>query len=94
MNIPRRQSSVLRSPGHIKPGKRGPSSALPTPRLGTGQLTASQLKQIEDCAIKVPYSAECVAATAAKALGWAGVDVETYRCEICDLFHLTHRRSD
>lgn len=86
--------NVLAGRSHIRPGKRGPSSNLPTPRLGTGDhLTPAQLRRIEQCAEKVPYTCKAVAETAAVALGWAGIDVETYRCEVCDLWHVTHRRS-
>lgn len=89
------QRSILSSSRHIRPGKRGASSTLPTPRLGDGQqLTETQLRRIERCAEKVPYTCQVVAETAAVALGWCGIDVETYRCEVCDLWHVTHRRSD
>jgi hypothetical protein len=90
----RHSRSILRSATRIYPGHRGPSSTLPTPRLGTGQqLTDTQLRRIERCAEKVPYTCQRVAETAAVALGWAGIDVETYRCDVCDLWHVTHRRS-
>lgn len=85
--------SVLSSSGHIRPGKRGSSSSLPTPRLGTGQLTPNQLLQIENCAQKIPYTCRHVAETAAIAIGWCGIDLEPYRCPVCDLWHLTKIRS-
>jgi hypothetical protein len=78
----------------VRPGRRGASSALPTPKLGNGeQLTPAQLRRIENCAIKVPYTAECVARAASVALGWAGINVEPYQCDVCSLWHVTHRRS-
>lgn len=74
--------------------QRGSSSLTGTPRLGTGQqLDPEQLRAIERCALKVPYTCRAVAETACIALGWAGVDVEPRRCEVCDLWHVTHRRS-
>lgn len=86
--------SVLSHRGHIRPGKRGSSVELPTPRLGTGQLTPNQLLQIENCAAKIPYTARCVAETAAIAIGWCGIDLKAYRCPVCDLWHLTKASSD
>lgn len=68
--------------------------ALPQQPIGTGQaLSPAQVKRVEDCAVKVPYSAECVARTAALALGWVGVDVQPYRCDVCTEWHLTKTRS-
>lgn len=48
------------------------------------------LTRPERCMQKMAYTAECVAANAAKALSWVGLRLFPYQCDVCEDWHLTH----